>query len=219
MGSVFAYLVWIRRWCSGWLGVALVVHVADALGGAEVGPGRSQERHQFRNRAVPIGPEQFLELGERQLDRVEVRAVRRQEPQFAPGGFDRRAGVPALVRGPVVQDHDVARSQRRGQAVLDVGDEPVAGHRAVQDARGGQPVGPQRGRERQGFVVPVRDGIDARVAPRGVPVPPGLLGVGERLIDEHEPPDVELREEDLPPVVAGRGHVRAVSLGRVEDFF
>ena len=67
--------------------------------------------------------------------------------------------------------------------------------------------------------MPVRNGTDARFASGCVPVPPGLLRVGERFIDEDEPPDVAVREEFPPPEFTSRGDVRAALLGGVEDFF
>jgi hypothetical protein len=75
----------------------------------------------FFNGAAGGGAEQRLELGEGELDRVQVRAVGRQVEELGARGLDRRAHARDLVRAEIVQHDDVARTQRRHERLLDVG--------------------------------------------------------------------------------------------------
>ena len=65
--------------------------------------------------ACPDPAQVLLGLGEGVLDRVEIGRVRRQEDEVSPGRLDERSGFGALVHAEVVQDHDLAWSQRRDQ--------------------------------------------------------------------------------------------------------
>jgi hypothetical protein len=72
--------------------------VADVVKGS--GTRRPDERFQFR---------------EGQFDRIEIRAVRRQEAELGADGFDRRAYRGMFVDGEVVEHHHIARPKRRNQ--------------------------------------------------------------------------------------------------------
>ena len=79
-------------------------------------------------RALGGGPEALLDLGEGQLDRVEVRGVGRQAQETRP---HRRHGLPgsfALVRTEIVQNHDLPGAQTGSQDAFGGGGDgrPVA---------------------------------------------------------------------------------------------
>jgi hypothetical protein len=60
-------------------------------------------------------PEMGLELCERHFDRIEVRAIRRQEEELGSTLLEDSLGLYALVAGKVVEDHHVALLRRRGE--------------------------------------------------------------------------------------------------------
>ena len=62
-------------------------------------------------------------------------------------GLDGLTNTLDLVGGQIVHDDDVARIERRGQAVFHVGFESEATHGAVDDERGADPVMTQAGDE------------------------------------------------------------------------
>ncbi len=62
-----------------------------------------------------------FELGESQLDWVQVRAVGRQAEQRRAACLDRLAHAGDLVGAEVVQHHHVAGCQCRNEELLDVG--------------------------------------------------------------------------------------------------
>src|SRR5262249_58318649 len=64
--------------------VAAGTEVVAALAGAELVQHLAQVLPQFLDRPLGPRPQLGLELAERFLDRVEVRAVRRQQPQLSP---------------------------------------------------------------------------------------------------------------------------------------
>ena len=136
---------------------------------------------------MPVRSEQPLEPGEGEFDRVQVRAVRRQVQQTAPGRLDGRPDRGRLVARQVVEDDRVSRPEGRHQDGGDVLPEPPAGHGAVEHLGGGHPVRPHGGGEGERLVMPVRDRPDHRLAAGGVPAPPFNFGVRGRLVHEHHP--------------------------------
>jgi hypothetical protein len=61
-----------------------------------------------------------LELCERHFDRIEVRAIRRQEEELGSTLLEDSLGLYALVAGKVVEDHHVALLRRRGELGLEI---------------------------------------------------------------------------------------------------
>jgi len=69
------------------------------------------------------GEHEGFQLRKRELDGIEVRAVRGEEAEAGPGLFNRRLDLGLFVDGEIVEDHDVARPERRHEHLLDVGQE------------------------------------------------------------------------------------------------
>jgi hypothetical protein len=113
------------------------------------------DRWPFRGRRGCALSQQRLEFGESLLNRVEIRAVGRQEEQ--PPSRLSIASLDAgdLVAGQIVHDDGIARAQRRREDLPDIGAEDVAGQGAVQHVRGGDAGGAQVG---QGDGLPVAVG-------------------------------------------------------------
>ena len=93
-------------------------------------------------------PEPMLDPGERMLDRVQVRTVRRQEEHARVDGTDRPDGERALVAGQAVHHVHVTRTQRRDHIPRHTGHERLAVDRAAKHPGGVDPVGTQAGNER-----------------------------------------------------------------------
>jgi hypothetical protein len=154
--------------------------------------------------------EQGLELAAGVLDRVQVRAVRRQVDQGAARRLDQLTHLRALVRGQVVHHHHVARRKLRQQHPLDVGHEQVPVHRPVDGHRRTQPVLAQGADERRR--------VDQALAHRAAAASPGHVGRGRRLVDEHQPGGVDQRLGG-PELLARLLDAGAVLLGGAGDFF
>jgi hypothetical protein len=99
-------------------------------------------------RAAGLAQEGF-ELCEDLFDRVEIGTVRRQEEKSGSGLEDGLAHRLALVRPEIVHDDDLAWRVRRGQNLLDIGEEAFAIDRPPNHAWGGNAVMAQGGQETQ----------------------------------------------------------------------
>lgn len=140
----------------------------------------------------------MLELGEDLLDRVEIGAVGRQEDHMSANGADCCSGGLALVRAKVVQDHDISLCECGDEHRLDIGCEEIAVDRPVDDPWCIDTIMAKRGDEGEGFPVPVR-GACIEPLPTQPPAAQGChVGLDPRLIDEHEPFEVNLMLMCLP---------------------
>ena len=83
---------------------------------------------------------EVFELGEDLLDGVQIGAVRWQEQQSSADAADCATNGRPLVAGEIVHDHDIARRERRDEALLDIIKEAVAVDGLIQDARRIDPV-------------------------------------------------------------------------------
>jgi len=98
---------------------------------------------------APIDPSQVrFQLGEGHLDRVEVRAVGRQEQEPASGLAHDFVGSDILVRGEVVQNDYGARFKFRHQNLLNVRSKGFAIHGTLDDPRCNQCIRCQTSDER-----------------------------------------------------------------------
>jgi hypothetical protein len=108
---------------------------------------RERRRHQLADvveGARPGGAEERLQFREHLFDRIEVRTVRWEKPQDRTRLLNRDADFGLLVGGEVVEDDDVAGSERRHQDLLDIRAKRGAVHRAIEHGRGRQLGGAQR---------------------------------------------------------------------------
>ena len=102
------------------------------------------------------GAQMGLQLGEGHFDRVEIRAVGRQEQKPCAPVADSLFGDRTFVGGQVVHDDNVAFFQRRGELGFDIGFEDAPIHGRIDDERGGEGVATQPGDEGLRFPMPER---------------------------------------------------------------
>ena len=94
-------------------GVAAMTDVVATFGGGEARQTLAEERPERVDRSAAGLADDGLELGEAQLDGVEVGAVGREEAQRRADGFNGVAHAVDFVSGEIVGNHDVAGLQRR----------------------------------------------------------------------------------------------------------
>ena len=94
-------------------------------------------------------PHPVLELGEELLDRVQVRAVGRQEEQVRAGLTDGAASSLSFMAAEIVEDDDVALGERGGEHLLGIERKELTVDGAVDDERRVDPVDPERADEGQ----------------------------------------------------------------------
>ena len=159
-----------------------------------------------------------LELGEDLLDGVEVGRVWRQEEEFCAGVSDGLANRLSLVAAKVVHDDDVTGLEGWDQQLAHIGGEPFAVDRPVEYEGGVYAVVAQGGDESHGAPVAVGCLGGQGLAPHTPAVGADHVGLGPGLIDEDQPPRVNLALMPLPPSAAS-GHVGPVLLAGAHGFF
>ena len=198
--------------------VASVANIVGTRGGGDRRESRAHRQPQAGHRAGCHRAQARFELGKNLFDGIEVRAVGRQVEHASAHRLDRGPYAGHFMAGQIIQHHRVARAEGRSEELLDIGHEGRAIERAVQDQRGGQPVGPQRGHHGRRLPVPVRDGGDEAGAAGTPPIPAGQLGLDGGLIHEDEASTVEVSGLGAPALAGGQ-HIRPVLFSGAQDFF
>ncbi len=136
----------------------------------------------------------------------------------AAGRLNGLSNAMDLVSWQVVHDDGVARPQRWGESLFDIGQESVAIHGAVQNKRSDQTVGAQSSGECCRLPMSVWDGSTASLAAWRAPVKPRHFGVGAGFVDEDEALRVEI---DFPfePIFPRGIYIAAPLLGGVRCLF
>ena len=119
--------------------------VIDAFVGREKAEGRRDQRAHVIEAARARRAEKRFQLRERQLDRIEVGTVGREESEGRTRLCDRDSDLGLLVDREVVEDDDIARPQRGHQYLLDIGEEHRAINRSIEDGWRAQAVEAKRG--------------------------------------------------------------------------
>lgn len=102
--------------------------------------------------------------------------------------------------------------------MLHIGQEPQAGDRAVEDTGGNKAVVAQGSHERQGLPVALRPRGDQPLAAWAAAMAAGHIGLGPRLINEHESAGIKLALRALPAGALPRD-IRPFLLGGRKAFF
>lgn len=171
---------------------------------------RERDRHELTDLvegAWARRPQERFQLRKRHLDRIEVRAVGRQEPEARADTGDRGLHLRLFVHHQVVEDHNVARAERRCEHLLDVPEECGIVDRAVEDRGSRQAVDAQRGDDGVRLPVPARRVIPEADASWAASIAAQEIRRDARFIDEDVGARVVHRLRVLP-VVARGGDVR-----------
>lgn len=171
----------------------------------------------FDGPAVGLSKQGF-ELGEDLFDRVEVRAVGREEEELGACGSNSGANGPAFVASQVVDDDDVAWPERRDQDLLDIGEEGLAVDRPVEDAGCLDAIATKCCQEGQRAPSTLRYLGHQLVSTRRPAAHPGHVGLCPSLVDE----DQSVRIEPVlisPPAFTPTRDLRTILLGCEQCFF
>ena len=158
--------------------------VVSALGNREEFERVTNERCDTIECSGSRRSEERLELGERLFDRIEVGTVGRQKPDLRADGFNRGADLRLFVDHEVIEDDDIAGSERRRQDLVDVGEKADIVDRAIEDRRGADPVDRQRGDHRRRLPMTTRGVIVQPDAPRTAPVAAQEIGGDAALVQK-----------------------------------
>lgn len=118
----------------------------------------------------------------------------------------------------IVHHDNVARVEGRDENLLDVSEESIAVHRAVDDAWGGERVCAQPRDKGRGFPVAMRDFTDQPFAARRPAAQSYHVGRGAGFVDEDQALGIELRLI-FNPSRPRFGDVRPILLRGAKAFF
>lgn len=164
------------------------------------------------------GAQEGFQFGKGQFDRVEVRAIRRQEAQVRAHPRESRLDGRLLMDREIVQDDDVSGVQRRYEYLLDVGEKRRIVERPIEHRGGRHPVDAQRRDDGVRLPVAARRVIAQPSAPRAAPVAAQQIGCDTGLIQEDIAGRVVQRLR-VAPVATRRRYIGPPLFVRVYRFF
>lgn len=182
--------------------------------------GRMKEREtvadggpEFGDGAATSRPEQPFQLRKPEFNRIEVRTIGGQIPELRAGGFDSLPHPLNVMRRQVIHDDDVARAECGREDLVEVGEEGVAVHRPIQEARCGQAIDAQGADKRAGLPVLMGRVIVHATPARTASVATDQIRRRATFIKKHEAVGINRGGGRLPRAARG-GDVGAVLFGR-----
>lgn len=192
--------------------------VIAALLFAEARQRCAEEWPERLGRATACGPHDRFQFGEAELDRIEVRTVRRQIPDRGARARQDHVDALDLVRAEIVGNYDIARAQRGHEDLLEIGEKAGAINRALEDRGRGEPGHPQGRQKRtrlptrtRRVIIDTRTGEPAAIAPQQIRGDAGF-------VEKREPLDIPPRRLLLPDR-AREMDVRSIVFGGPYRFF
>ena len=163
-------------------------------------------------------PQERFQLRKRELDRIEIRTVRREKLQPRAALFHRRTHLWLFVRREIIQDHDIARVQRRRENLFDIREERRVIDRPIKDRRRSEAIEAQRHDDGVGLPVTAGGVITEARAARAAAIAAQQIGRDPALVEKEIVADVAERL-DAPPLAARGGDVRTALFVGVYGFF
>jgi hypothetical protein len=179
--------------------IAAVAYVGRAFVGREELERERDEAADLLEGTRTGGAQERFQLRERQLDRIEVGTVRREESNEGAHVLDGGPHLRLLVDREVVEDDDIARTQRWHQDLFDVGEERRAIDGPIEHRGRAQPLKTERGDHRVGLPVPARGVIAESRAARAAAVASEQIGRHAAFIEKDIRPGIVERLPVAPP--------------------
>jgi len=189
--------------------------MADVVGTFGSGEGHEGSGNGLDERGDGSGSgfsQDGFELGDRLLDRIEVRAVSRQITHSCACGFNGLANADDFVAGEIVEDDHVTWLKSWREHLLDIGAKALAIHWPVENAGSGQAAGSQRRNEGDRLPVAARNGGDEPLTARASAIPAGHVGGGPGFINKDQFFGIQIALAG-DPVAPRLGNVWAFLLG------
>lgn len=163
-------------------------------------------------------PEERFQLRKRELDRIEIRTVGRQELQSRPALLDGGAHLGLFVRREIIEHDHVARLERRREDLFDVRQERRVIDRPVKDRRRREAVEPQGDDDGVRLPVTAWRVIAQPRAARAASIAAQQIRRDAALVEKEIVPHVAQRL-DAAPVAARSRNVRTTLFVGVYGFF
>lgn len=159
-----------------------------------------------------------FEFGKGQLDGIEIRAVRRQIAHSGAASRQQLSNTLNFVRGQIVQNDRVARSQLRTKHALQIDRKNFRIDWTVDHKRCFNALMAQSSNECCALPVTVWDGAEATPTNGTTPIAAGHLRVHRRLVNKHKLVNIPAGLL-LTPKPPRRAHIRPILLGGARRFF
>jgi len=164
------------------------------------------------------GSQEGFQFGERELDRVEVGTVGWEKSELGARRVDGRADLGLFVHGQIIEDDDVAWSQRGYQDLLDVRQKTRTVDGAVEHGRCAQPVRPQPDDDRVSLPVPAGRVVVETLASKTAAIPAEQVGRDAAFIEKDVLAHVAEGQPPSPAASLSRDVGPSLFLG-VDRFF
>ena len=138
--------------------------------------------------------------------------------QLGAGLSDGLAHGLSFVRAEIVKDDDVAGLESGDEDLLDIGQEPLAVDRSIDQERRVDAVMTERGEESRCLPMAVRDLVDQPLASRRPSMGARHIGLGPGFVDEDQAGRIDPLLI-LAPLGAAAAYVRAILLARHQRLF
>jgi hypothetical protein len=175
-----------------------VSDVVPTFGRREERERGSSERRDVVEGARSRGTQERFQFRERHLDRIEVGTVGRQKSELGASGFDGRADIGLFVDGEIVEHHDIASPECRGQHLLHVGKKAGVVDGPIEHGRRRDPVRPQRRDDRVRRPMTTGCVIAQAHATATAPVTTQQIGRDAAFIEKDVRPGVAQRQPVAP---------------------
>ena len=175
-----------------------MAHEVGALLRGEEAHGGGDQVDDLVKGAGPRGPEERLQLGEGEFNRIEFGTVRRQEADAGARLGNRGLHGGLLVHRQVVEDDHITGAERGDEDLLDVGEKGRLVDRAIKDGGRVEPVPAQRGDDGVGLPMAVRCVVAETIAPETAPITPKQIRGDSRFVEEDILAGIAQPESVLP---------------------
>jgi hypothetical protein len=198
--------------------IAAVAGVGRAFVGREKFQRNGDEPADLIEGARTRGAQEGFQFGERELDRIEVRTIGREESHPRADLLDRGLHLRLLVDREVIEDNDVAGAQRGHQHLLDVREERRTIDGPIEHRRCAETLKTKRGDHGVGLPMAARGVIAEAGAARTAAVAPQQIGRHAAFIEKDILTRIVERLSLAPPPTVSRDVGPALFVG-VYRFF
>jgi hypothetical protein len=192
--------------------------VVGTFSSAEAWQERSDRRPETGNCSLGGLAQECLELAEVHLDGIKIGRVLGQVAKCRASPLDCLADGRSFVNIDVVHDDDIAAPERGDQTLLDIGQEHLSVHGAVDHHRGGYFIMTQGGDERDRPPISAWGSPDQLDTSPTATIEPHHLGGDSSFIDKHQPSGIKHALLSDPASARPR-HVGALLFRRPQAFF
>lgn len=162
-------------------------------------------------------PQQLFEFGEGHLDRIEIRAVGRQEQEARAGVGDEALRLFVLMARQVVEDHRVTLAQNGDEDLRDIGEETLGVDRPLEHKGRNQSLAGEARKKRRCLPMTVRRMAEGTCADVGPGVTTRHRCRRPSLVEENQPAVEALLH--APPRVPTLSDVGTILFAGAHGFF